>query len=349
LQVQAYYDRTHQFVPGEFGDDLDTFDLDAQYERDIGARHHVMTGAGFRYSHDRVHNLPASIAFLPAELDRRLFSTFVQDDVSLVADRLMLTIGSKFEHNDYTGFEVQPSGRMALTSGRHAVWGAISRALRTPSRYDRHLFFPSDPPFIFAGGPDFDSEKLISYELGWRVTAPNSLVASLATFINDYDDIRSTSFGPPFITENNVEGEIHGAELAASWQASPRWRVIGGYTLLRTRLRVEPGQEDLNSAQGEAFDPEQQFQVRSSLTLPRNIEVDLWARYVGQVGSRGRGFGVVPDYLTLDARVGWSPVDNVQLAIVGQNLLDDRHREFGTLESRRAVYVKASWRHAGRK
>ena len=349
VQVQAYYDRTHQFVPGEFGDDLDTFDVDAQYERDVGARHHVMAGAGLRYSHDNVQNIPGSIAFLPAELDRRLFSTFVQDDVSLMADRLKLTIGSKFEHNDYTGLEVQPSGRMALTRGRHAIWGALSRAVRTPSRFDRDLFFPADPPFIFAGGPSFDSEKLIAYELGWRVTAPNRLVGSLATFFNDYDDIRSTSLGPPFITENNVEGEIYGAELEASWQASQRWRLSGGYTLLRTHLRVKPAQDDLNQAQGEAFDPKQQLQVRSSLTLSRDIEIDAWARYAGQLGSTGRGFGVVPDYVTLDARVAWSPVDNVQLAIVGQNLLDDRHGEFGNREIRRAVYVKASWRRAGKK
>jgi iron complex outermembrane receptor protein len=348
VQLQAYYDRTHQFAPGEFGDTLNTFDLDAQYERGVGNRHQVMGGAAFRHSHDSVENLPGSIAFLPAQLDRRLFSAFLQDDVSLVADRLKLTIGSKLEHNDYTGFEVQPSVRMALTRARQALWGAVSRAVRTPSRYDRHLFFPAAPPFVFAGGAGFDSEKLVAYEAGWRVSARNSLVASVAAFFNDYDDIRSTSLGPPFVTENNLEGEIHGAELEASWQASPRWRVIGGYTVLRTHLRVKPGREDLNGGQGEAFDPEQQFQVRSSLTLPRNIEIDAWARYVGEVGSTGRGFGVVPDYLTLDARLGWSPLDNVQFAVVGQNLLDDRHREFGTREIRRAVYVKATWRHAAR-
>lgn len=346
-QVQAYYDRTHQFVPGEFGDDLHTFDVDAQYERDVGARHHAMAGAGWRYSRDQVRNLPGSIAFLPAELDRRLFSAFVQDDVSL-ADQFTLTIGSKFEHNDYTGFEIQPSGRMAWTSDRQAIWGAVSRAVRTPSRFDRDLFFPAEPPFIFAGGPTFRSEQLVAYELGWRVTAPNRLVASLAAFFSDYDDIRSTSLGPPFITENNVEGEIYGTELQASWQASPRWRVIGGYTLLRTHLRVKPGQQDLNRAQGETFDPQHQLQLRSSFTPSRHIEVDAWARYVGQVGSTSRGFGVVPDYLTLDARVGWSPLENVQIAIVGQNLLEDRHREFGSQEIRRAVYVKASWRYAGR-
>jgi iron complex outermembrane recepter protein len=344
LQLQAYYDRTHQFVPDEFGDDLDTLDLDAQYERDIGERHHLMVGAGYRYTHDRVENLPGSIAFLPARLDRHLFSTFVQHDMVVSPDAVKLTIGSKFEHHDYTGLEIQPSGRMAVTRGRHLIWGAISRAVRTPSRFDRDLFFPANPPFVFAGGPTFDSEKLVAYELGWRVVAPASLVISVATFLNNYDDIRSTSLGPPFFTENNVEGDIHGAELQATWQASPRWRLTGGYTVLSEDLRVKPGRADRNLARGETFDPEHQFQVRSSIDLPRDIELDLWTRYVGQIGTTGRGFGVVPDYLTLDARLGWSPIANLQLAIVGQNLLDDRHREFGEREFRRAAYFKVSWR-----
>jgi iron complex outermembrane receptor protein len=343
LRIQTYYDRTHQFVPGDFGDTLDTIDVDAQYERDLAARHHVMIGAGYRYTHDAVENLPGSIAFLPATLGRHLFSAFVQDDVSF-SDHVRLTLGSKFEHNDYTGFEVQPSGRLAWTIGRHTVWAAISRAVRTPSRFDRDLFFPASPPFIFAGGPNFDSESLISYELGFRVRPHPQVFFSLATFVNDYDDIRSTSPAPPFITENNVEGRIYGAELEATWQAAAWWRLMAGSTLLREDLHVKPGQADLNDGRGETFDPKGQFQVRSSLSLPRDIEFDLWARYVGQLADLGRGFDVVPDYLTLDTRLGWSPIPNLDLAIVGQNLLDRQHVEFGSRLIERSVYGKATWR-----
>jgi iron complex outermembrane receptor protein len=344
LQIQAYYDRTHQFVPGDFGDDLDTFDFDAQYSRDLGERHHWMAGAGYRFSHDSVENLPESIAFLPATLDRHLFSAFVQDEISFSADRVRLTLGSKVEHNDYTGFEVQPSGRLAWTIRRHAVWGAISRAVRTPSRFDRHLFFPANPPFIFAGGPNFDSEKLVAYELGWRVRPHNRLFVSVATFLNDYDDIRSLSLRPPFVTENNVEGRIYGAEFEATWQATDRWRLMAGSTLLEEDLHVKPGRVDRNSGRGETFDPKRQFQVRSSLNLPRAIEFDLWARYVGPLENLGRGFDSVPDYLTLDTRLGWSPIPNLDLAIVGQNLLDKEHVEFGSHLIQRSVYVKATWR-----
>jgi iron complex outermembrane receptor protein len=344
FHIQTYYDRTHQLVPGQFGDDLDTFDVDATYERDITHRQHVMIGAGYRFTHDNVQNFPGA-AFLPASLNRNLFSVFVQDEISLVHDRVRLTIGSKFERNDYTGFEVQPSGRIAWTNDPHVLWGAVSRAVRTPSRIDRHLFAPENPPFIFAGGPNFVSEKVIAYELGWRVKPHKDVFVSVATFFNDYDDIRSISPEPPFFIENNVEGEVGGLELEAAWQATAAWRFTAGYTLLQEDLRVKRGQADLSFGQGEAFDPEHQFQVRSSLTLPREIEFDAWVRYVDQVGNTSaRGFGVLPAYGTLDMRVGWSPIKHLQIAIVGQNLLEDQHAEFGFLEIERSLYAKATWR-----
>jgi iron complex outermembrane receptor protein len=343
VQIQAYYDRTRQLVPGEFRDDLDTFDLDTQYERDLGERHHLMVGAGYRFTHNRNENEPATPAFLPATLDRHLVSAFVQDQITL-SDRLKLTLGSKFEHNDYTGFEIQPSGRLAWTKGRHVLWGAISRAVRTPSRIDRHLFFPETPPFIFAGGPDFESEEVIAYELGWRVQPHENVFLSTAFFFNDYDNIRSMTATPPVVIENNVEGEIIGVELEATWQAAPWWRLSAGYTGLSEDLRVKSGETDLNAGQGEAFDPKHQFQLRSSFDLPRRIEFDVWARYVARVGNVGRGFGVIPAYVTLDMRIGWSPVENLELAIVGQNLLDEQHPEFGVREVERAVHGKVTWR-----
>jgi iron complex outermembrane recepter protein len=344
MTVQGYYDRTQQFAPGEFGEDLDTIDLDGQYERQVGPRHHLMLGAGYRYTHDAIENIPGSIAFLPAVLGRHLFSGFVRDEVSGYANRLQLSIGSKFEHNSYTGLEIQPSARLAWSSGRHVFWGAISRAVRTPSRFDRDLYFPAEPPFTFGGGPGFRSEELVASEAGWRLTPHPKAFISLATFFNRYDDLRSTSLGPPFVTENNLEGEIAGAELEATWQVSSLWRLTGGYTVLREDLRVKPGASDLNDGQGEAFDPEQQFQVRSSLTLPRRVELDLWMRQTGQVGATGRGFSVVPAYLTLDARLGWSPVPHLELSITAQHLLDEAHAEFGGRLIQRGVYAKSTWR-----
>lgn len=343
LQVQAYFDRTRRLDPGEFGDDLDTFDLDAQYERDFGERHHVMVGAGYRFTRNRVTNFPAS-AFLPAVLNRSLVSAFVQDEISFRDDAVKVMLGSKFEHNDYTGVEVQPTLRGSWTWNHHVWWASISRAVRTPARFDRHLFVPATPPFVLTGSSAFESEEVVAYELGWRVQPFERVFVDAALFVNDYDKIRGISGGPPFVIGNEVEGEFHGVELAVTWQVTEPWRLIAGYTLLEEELRVRPGRSDISGGQGEAFDPRHQFQLRSALELGV-LELNLWFRYVDEVGNTSaRGFGVVPAYTTLDVRIGWTVTDMLELSIVGQNLLDSQHPEFGTNEIERSVYGKATWR-----
>ena len=345
LQIQAYYDRTDRLVPRDFGDELDTFDFDAQYGRDVGERHHVMIGAGYRFTHNRVQNLSAAV-FLPPVLNLSLYSAFIQDEISFSDPRLKMALGAKFEHNDYTGFELQPGWRASWSTDTHTFWGAISRAVRTPSRFDRHLYSPPSPPFVIAPSPRAVSETVVAYELGWRAQTHESLLLSASAFFNDYGDIRTLSLGPPFIIENNGEGEIYGLELASTWQAAAVWRITAGYTLLMEDLGVQPGRSDLSNGQGEAFDPKHQFQVRSSLDLPSQVELDVWLRYVDEVGNTSaRGFGIMPDYFSLDVRLGWSPSDNVELAIVGQHLLDPQHPEFGNEEIERAVYGKFTWRY----
>ena len=345
LQIQTYYDRTERLVPSDFGDELDTFDLDAHYGRDLGDRHHLMIGAGYRFTRNRVQNLSAAV-FLPPVLNRSLFSAFFQDEFSFSDPRLTMALGAKFEHNDYTGFEVQPGWRASWSTDPHTFWASISRAVRTPSRFDRHLFSPPSPPFALAGGPRSVSESMIACEFGWRAHVHEQLLLSASAFYNVYDDIRTISLGPPFLIENNGEGEIYGVELASTWQATAAWRILAGYTLLMEDLGVKPGHRDLSNGQGEAFDPKHQFQIRSSLDLGGRVEFDAWLRYVDEVGNTSaRGFGIMPDYVSLDVRIGWSPSDNLELAIVGQHLLDPQHPEFGNEEIERAVYGKLTWRY----
>ncbi|MGH8591830.1 MAG: TonB-dependent receptor plug domain-containing protein, partial [Gammaproteobacteria bacterium] len=169
LQLQLYYDRTHRNDPRTISEDLDTYDVDFQHRFPLGERHDIVWGLGYRLIDDDVGNSPA-VAFLPPQVSRQWFSGFVQDEIALMKDRVHLTIGTKIEHNDYTGFEFQPSGRVAWRlSEQQTLWSAISRAVRTPSRIDRELFLRGPPDFRIDGGPDFDSEELLAYELGYRV------------------------------------------------------------------------------------------------------------------------------------------------------------------------------------
>jgi len=356
LKAQFYYDRTHRQVPLTFAEDLDTYDFDLQHRFPLGERQDIVWGLNYRLSEDRVANTP-NFAFLPAQLSFQLFSAFVQDEITLVRDRLRLTLGSKFEHNDFSGFEFQPSGRLSWTvTSRQTLWAAISRAVRTPSRIDQDFFVPNNsppPPFALAGGPEFVSEELRAYELGYRVRPIDRLSFSLAAFYNDYDNLRSlepgSPSGPPFTVGNGLEGESYGAELAGSYQMTSWWRWQAGYTYLQEHIRLKPGSLDFNQARGEGSDPENQFSVRSSIDLPGDVELDAALRYVDVLQNIANGVrGTVPSYLELDVRLSWMPVKNLELSVVGQNLLDRQHPEFGFPTSRheiqRGAFVKVTWR-----
>lgn len=308
----------------------------------------MLWGLGYRLIDDQQHNDYPVLAFLPAHVTRELFSVFAQDEIALVKDRLHLTLGLKFEHNYYTGSESQPSARFAwLPDKQQTVWAAVSRALRTPSRIDGEFFAPRDPPFTqLQGNPDFVSEELLAYELGYRVQPRPRLSLALALFYHDYDKLRSSErVNPatplPFFLGNGQEGRSTGAELTADYHPTAAWRLRAGYTQLHLRLRNKPGS---TAAAPVITDPEHQFSLRSSLDLPGHLEWDATYRYVASIAGQS-----VPAYSELDVRLGWTPGPGWEWSLVGQNLLQSRHGEFNAPNSRqqiaRSVYGKISWRY----
>jgi iron complex outermembrane receptor protein len=371
--LQVYYDRTDLTLPspgfaiggtllapaGVFRDELDTIDVDFQHRFSLGARHRIVWGLGYRYTHDVVENAPP-LGFTDGNLDQDLFSAFINDEYALVPERVYLTLGTKVEHNEYTEFEVEPSARLQWhITDRHMLWSAVSRAVRTPSRIDRDIAQPF-PPFltILAGGPDFDSEEVIAYELGYRASIGEYALLSIASFYNEYDDLRSTSLSPPdpvfnlpfpLFFENNLHGETYGIELDLNWQILDWWRLRFGYTFLEEDIRVKPGKFDFNNALNETADPKNQFSVRSAMDLPGNVELDAALRRVDRLPANNAGVvEYVPGYTELNVRLGWRPVESLELSVVGQNLLHDSHPEFGLAgpfrhEIERSVYGRIVW------
>lgn len=364
MSLQLYYDRTHLDQPvlpsvfspvaGRLTDDLDTYDLDFQHRLFVGERHQVVWGLGYRRTHDVVQNAPG-LGFLPARLDQDLYSGFVQDEIRL-GSNWALTLGTKVEHNDYTGFEVEPSVRLQWNvTPNHMLWTSVSRAVRMPSRIDRDLSRPSSGTPIFTGGSDFQSETVVAYELGWRAQVASNVLVSVSTFYNHYDNVRSLGTTPvtfiPLFFENDLEGETYGAEFTTTYEVVKGWRLQGGYTLLREDIRVKPGGSDLNNALNETADPRHQFSIRSSMDLPHQIEFDTGLRWVDTLRINNAGtVAKVPSYFELEARLAWHPTANLELSLVGQNLLHDHHAEYGVPgpnreEVERSVYAKVAWRY----
>src|SRR5262249_18896742 len=145
---------------------------------------------------------------------------------------LKLTLGSKFEHNDFTGFEIQPSGRLAyIPDSRQVIWASISRAVRTPTRLetDVQLRITPNGPIILSGNPDFHSEDLVAYELGYRVRPSRNVSFDLTPFYNVYHELRTLEpigAGPvPLAFGNKREGNTYGFEAVARYEPFDWWEL----------------------------------------------------------------------------------------------------------------------------
>lgn len=349
LTLQTYFDRTHRLIPGVFEEHRNTFDLELQHSFRSG-QHDVVYGANYRLSHDDIGNLGPSLAFLPDEKTVHLLSAYAQDEWHIVPEKFSITAGSKFEYNSFSGFEVQPTGRFTwLPANGQTVWGAISRAVRTPTRIDQDLVAPNPStgvPLILAANRDFESEELIAYELGYRIKPANSVAFDFAAFYNDYDNIRSVEpqgpTGRPVLFGNKLTAKSYGGTLGVKWGIADWWRVDGSVSVLQLDFERTAGSADPNPGRSEGNDPSCTFVAHSAIDLPGNVQFDSYLRYAGDLPGPA-----TPSYLELDLRIGWSPVKNFEVAVVGRNLLDEKHPEFrGTMITRevgRSVYGTFRW------
>ncbi len=348
VELQVYYDRTHRAIPAVFEEHRDTWDVDFQHDFELGKRQSLIWGLGFRHSRDRVRN-SSQVEFVPDRLAQDLFSAFVQDEISLRDDRLRLTLGTKLEHNEWTGLEVLPNARFSLALGeRRILWGAVSRAVRTPSRLDEDVVLrPRQLPGFVAlvGNPEFEPETLIAYELGHRTQVGPDVIVDNAVFYNVYDDLRSVEPAPdggfPFTLGNLANAETWGLETRINWQPVEWWRWRFGYAWLDGRYSVDPGSRAAVQPQGN--DPEHRFLVRSFVDLPGGVELDAWLRWVDRLPAPE-----VPSYFELDFHLGWRPREALELALIGRNLLHESHEEFGPASPdrelvERSLLGRATW------
>jgi len=344
-QLQAYYDRTERNQPGSVRDTLDTIDLDFQQLSQPRAGHELLWGGGYRWQHDRTTNIsPAVLAFLPPDRRLNLSNVFAQDEIAL-GDALKLTLGAKLEHNDYTGAEWLPNARLAWNvAPNHLLWGAVSRAVRTPSRIDREFFSPGVAPFVIAGGPNFDSEIAKVYEAGYRGQPTSALSYSMTLYHHDFERLRSLDLGPGGATlNNNLQGRLNGVAAWGSYRVTDTWRLTAGLVRQHESLAARPGTAPIGGVASLGNDPDLRWMLGSSLDLGRGHEVDVQVRHVGALPSPS-----VPAYTAVDLRWGWHVRPGLELSLAVRNLGDPRHPEWGTPVNRaeldRSVFVKATWR-----
>ncbi len=345
LDLRLYVDRTwRRDLPSLFSDQVQTYDIDLQHRFPAGRRHDLLWGAGYRLMNDDTPTSVSYVGFVPTRRTMQLFSGFLQDEVTIVPERLRVTIGTKLEHNEFTGIEVQPSARVAWTpSTPQTIWAAVSRAVRSPSRIDIDYHIPKTPPFAIAGGPYFRSEKLVAFELGYHVQPSRKMSLSLATFYNHYDKLYSVELenppaALPYTIQNGAAGQSWGIEWSGVYQPTNGWRVRGGYTHFHKDLWSRPGHDVLSSVLASlGNDPKHQAVLQSMVDVGTHVQCDATLRYVDMLVDPRVG-----SYVTVDAHLA-ALFEHWEIAVVGQNLADPAHPEFWTAqEVPRSVYGKVT-------
>lgn len=361
VQLQAYYDRTSR-DERPVSETRDTVDVDFQQTRTV-ARHALVWGLGYRRSSDRIRTA-APAAFTPQRRSDNLFSTFLQDDITLIANRLRAVAGVKLEHNGYTGAEVQPSARLIWhVSPRDTLVGSVTRAVRTPSRVETDyttmsVANPAVPSFVrLLPNPDFRAEELIAYELGYRTQASPNAYLTFSGFFNQLDHMLSTEFLPsvvettpapsrlilPVTFRNGIEGQSHGFEVTGDVRPVPWWRWTGHYSHARVQVSKKAGSADASQERRyENLVPRHQAYLHSAVDLPGGVEFDWTLRYVSRLP-----FGPVPAYATSDVRIAWLATPDLELSVVGENLHQSAHLEWtGTpgIRVQRTAFVNLVWR-----
>ncbi len=362
LQVYLDFLDQQEAVLGQ--DEQLTADIDFQQSFEIG-KHIITWGAGYRNIDDDTTG-SAQITFTPEDAQLDLYSAFIQDEISLMDNRLLITVGSKFEENDFTGTEVQPSARLLWQfDDSSAIWTSLSRASRTPSisensvNFDQ-LVFPPNPPLVplpltirFTGNENLDAEVLNAFEFGYRNRLTDSFGVDVAFFYNEFDGLYTavdtgTIFEPQpiptnlvnVITQTNDNSDInsYGMEVVVDWRPRDWWRIQTTYSFLDG--------DDVTSPTDPALGPKNQLSARSLINIRDDVELDIWVRWVDDLPEVNVG-----DFWNMDVRVAWLPKPDLSIELIGRNLVDSERIEFGTPsavesfpnQTEQEILIQARW------
>lgn len=352
IMLQTYYDHVNLKLPAITSYMSESFDIDFQHRFPFLNRNDLTWGFNYRLYHTKLTegNL---VKLSPSSQTNQVFSGFIRNDIKLIPDRLMFSIGTRLDRNDFTGLEIQPNARLMWTPNSYnSVWGSISRAVRTPSRLENdgevvagylpnlpglNLGLPLAVQAIFQGNHNFKSEKLIAYEVGYRHQFSPQASVDIAGFVNDYSELRDLSMGAfSFVSgvsrhvllslmgNNKASGLTYGVEISGDWKPTDKWRLQGNYSFLDMNISSDVSKRFLDPTSNGADKVNQQhhLSVRSHYDVSDKLQLNLWLRYVSDIS-----YYKIPGYVTMDAKLAFNPNKNLELFLVGQNLFAQNHQE----------------------
>jgi iron complex outermembrane receptor protein len=364
LYLQAYFDRTLRTDSLSIGESRNTIDLDFIQHFKIRSRQKFSYGGGLRWSPYRISSNDPDETLVPSSTLDHIFTGFVQDEIEL-GPKLVLTGGAKLQHNNYSGFDIQPSARLLWTIGEHqSLWLGFTRAVTTPSDIEENFFVQAaESPTTFLqilGNKHFQSEDVLGYELGYRVLRGDRFYIDLASFWSQYTHLQSfgaptlsSSGGDTYITiqyRNQILGHTSGFEFAPQIAIAPWWHVNTSYSFVSSNFAANGLTSDISSTGSvntyEKSSPRHMVSVQSKVDLPSRFHFDQTYRFNSNLPAQK-----VPPYQTMDLVFGRPLGRNVSFQVVGQSLFQQHHYEWGTGDPTqplvgiyRAVYAQLTFK-----
>ncbi len=368
MQVTAFYDQTNRHEPN-FADLRNTYDVDFMDRFRLPWRQQISWGLGARASTGTNPTVVSGLYFLPQSRTDELFSAFFQDDIALIPNRLSLSLGTKLLKTNYTEVQPQPSVRLLWTpTANQTLWAAFTHAVRTPSAAERAFYLsgfigiqPDGTPFFarFNPNPDFRSEQLNGYELGYRRLLAKTFYLDLDGFFNHYSDLFSEDIiGAPFVETtpqpthlllpaefgNGLLGSTRGVEIAPDWKPLPYLQLRATYSFLQMEIQRSPNSLDVGTAPIiEGSSPRHEATAQAFINMNKNFRLDLTYRYVSALAAQN-----IKSYSTADARFDWHANHALSFSVVGQNLFQPYHFEYASdpgpnVGIKRSVYGEITW------
>ena len=345
-------DRIENFQPFTWGSEL-------QSTVNLSQLGEITLGVAYKSVHfETAYDYLLSAREYQAEGDQDFTSPFLDYEVKLLGEKLILNVGCRYDYvnstngkerdtgttkgygpydntyPDKTWEELAPKGGIVYRPDQKTAFRAsVGKGFRVPTLFELYKTHTRGGKVTIAN-PDLEPEKIISYDIGAERVLFESFWARVAFYKSFAEDLIATEDHPTNanwnIRENLEEVEIQGMELELKWLPVKHWTVFSNYTYNRTEITEDP-QTPANEGNMVSGYPEHKARAGVRFNKPDWFDANVIFNYVGERFQDTENTIELESYNTVDLSVGKTlsnPVKGVKrlrLSLDVENLFDKKY------------------------
>jgi iron complex outermembrane receptor protein len=339
IRYRTSYTREKESI-GDMDATISACDMELQYAAEQIGSHLLTYGVGGKYFWDEFAD-GSHVTMGKKNSYNFNSNAFVQDKITLSPESLYLIFGAKFDYFGSGTLEIQPTMRLLHTRINEEYWLAVSRAVRAESRWQRGGSYSIDHRgkiYTVNAPADLTSEKMISYEAGYRREFSENMQFDVSLYINDYDQLTNLEFDGATHTAtltNTLKGTACGTEVLLDWVATDWLTFRPSASVIFQDIHGPESNPVGDSMPKPGTEGELKLQVMT--TPAENVGFDVFMAYAGSM-SQHKG----PDFFTFDAHASWRVDSDVMLELIGRSL-SNPNEEFSSIRMGPSVDLRVTW------